>query len=191
MNGTLAEIRLYAGNVAPANWMSCDGQLLSVKEYPELFALLGHTFGGSGGKDFALPDLIGRTAIGAGGGRDSLDTKLGNKIGSATAILEVANLPAHNHAITGNVTPQACSNGPLGTDGTGRYIGPGNFYTPNEELVSMAPIPADGLKMDMTGGGKPFSLMQPSLGLHYIICVRGAVTEIEMAASPLVEKGKR
>ena len=41
---------------APANsgWLECDGDTLVTTTYPELFAVIGYTYGGSG-TDFDLP----------------------------------------------------------------------------------------------------------------------------------------
>ena len=43
--------------------MFCDGQLLQISSYTDLFNLLGTTFGGDGTTTFALPDLRGRFAL--------------------------------------------------------------------------------------------------------------------------------
>ena len=37
------EIRLFANTFAPRGWALCDGRLVSVDEYPVLFALIGAT----------------------------------------------------------------------------------------------------------------------------------------------------
>ncbi len=57
MDGTLAEIRLFAGNFAPLNWMVCNGQLLQINTNTALFSLLGTMYGGDGINTFALPKL--------------------------------------------------------------------------------------------------------------------------------------
>ena len=44
---------------------SRNGQLLPISQFPDLFNLIGTTYGGDGVTDFALPDLDGRTVIGA------------------------------------------------------------------------------------------------------------------------------
>ena len=66
MEGYLAEIRMFAGNFAPKNWMLCNGQLLSISQDTALFTLLGTTYGGDGRQTFALPDFQGRHAVGTG-----------------------------------------------------------------------------------------------------------------------------
>ena len=53
----VGEIRMFAGNFAPAGWMFCEGQLLPISEYETLFQLIGTTYGGDGQSTFALPDL--------------------------------------------------------------------------------------------------------------------------------------
>ena len=51
----VGEIRMFAGNFAPAGWMFCEGQLLPISENETLFQLIGTTYGGDGESTFALP----------------------------------------------------------------------------------------------------------------------------------------
>src|SRR5215470_6269826 len=64
----VGEIRMFAGNFAPAGWMFCEGQLLPISEYETLFNLIGTTYGGDGQATFALPDLRGRIPLHFGNG---------------------------------------------------------------------------------------------------------------------------
>ena len=64
----VGEIRMFAGNFAPAGWMFCEGQLLPISENETLFQLIGTTYGGDGESTFALPDLRGRLPIHQGNG---------------------------------------------------------------------------------------------------------------------------
>ena len=48
---------------ALANHLLCDGSLLSPTGFPELFAVLGTTFGGNGTTTFALPNYVGAATI--------------------------------------------------------------------------------------------------------------------------------
>lgn len=78
---------------APAN-----GQIMSIAQNSALFALLGTTYGGDGVSTFALPDLRGRSLIGAGTG--PLGTyNVGQVGGTATTTLTLANLPNHTHTL--------------------------------------------------------------------------------------------
>ena len=62
------EIRMFAGNFAPAGWMFCSGQLLPISENETLFQLIGTTYGGDGESTFALPNLQSRVPIHQGNG---------------------------------------------------------------------------------------------------------------------------
>jgi microcystin-dependent protein len=63
---TLGQIAEFAGDFAPTGWALADGQLLSIRANAALFAVIGTTYGGDGMTTFALPNLDGRTTIGAG-----------------------------------------------------------------------------------------------------------------------------
>ncbi len=62
---TLGQVVEFAGGTIPAGWALADGQLVPISENQSLFKLIGTTYGGDGVTDFALPDLDGRTVIGA------------------------------------------------------------------------------------------------------------------------------
>jgi microcystin-dependent protein len=59
----IGEIKMFAGDFAPADWAFCDGTLLSRSENAELFKRLGTSFGSDGKDNFALPDLRGRSPL--------------------------------------------------------------------------------------------------------------------------------
>ena len=89
----LGQIVACAENIsAPVGWALCDGQLLSIAQNAPLFSLLGTTYGGDGVTTFALPNLEGRTVLGAGGS-NGLGT-LGQVSGANAVTLTSANLPA-------------------------------------------------------------------------------------------------
>lgn len=75
------------------------GQIMSLSQNQALFALLGTTYGGNGQTTFALPDLRGRTIIGAGPMPGGANYVVGQVGGNANTTLTVAQLPAHNHAL--------------------------------------------------------------------------------------------
>lgn len=174
MEGTLAEIRMFAGNFAPRGWQLCNGQLLSIAQWTAVFALVGTTYGGNGQTTFGMPDFRGRIAMGAqnsqGPGLPAI--QLGEMSGTPSVTLLSTNIPFHNHTISGTVNIQAAGDGALGSDPTNRYIGPGNFYASAAELQSMAPAQVT-LTTAPTGGGQPFNKLPPYLGMNYIICVEG------------------
>jgi microcystin-dependent protein len=95
----LGELSLFAGSFAPNGWMFAQGQLLPISQYTALFAILGTTYGGNGLSNFALPDLRGRTIVGAGQGPGLPDWVLGQQDGASSIVLSVSQLPDHNHTL--------------------------------------------------------------------------------------------
>src|SRR3954466_3300470 len=89
----VGEIRMFAGNFAPAGWMFCEGQLLPISENETLFQLIGTTYGGDGQSTFGLPDLRGRIPIHQGNG-----FILAQNGGSETVTLTTTQIPVHTHA---------------------------------------------------------------------------------------------
>jgi microcystin-dependent protein len=140
MEGTIGEIRMFAGNFNPRTWAFCQAQLLPIAQNTALFSILGTTYGGNGQTTFGLPDFRGRVAVGTGQGPGLPNVQLGEMAGTTTVTLLSTNMPAHNHAVTGTVTMQANTDGVLTSDPTGRYLGPVNVFTSaNADLVSLAP----------------------------------------------------
>ena len=93
----VGEIRMFAGNFAPAGWMFCEGQLLPISENETLFQLIGTTYGGDGESTFALPDLRGRLPLHQGNGLILAETG-----GAEEVTLTVNQIPAHTHAALGS-----------------------------------------------------------------------------------------
>src|SRR5512141_2417013 len=98
----IGEIRMFAGNFAPAGWMFCEGQLLPISEYDTLFLLIGTTYGGDGQSTFALPDLRGRLPIHQGNGFTLAETG-----GVEEVTLTVSQIAAHTHPLLGSQSTAA------------------------------------------------------------------------------------
>lgn len=173
MEGTLAEVRMFAGNFAPRGWQLCNGQLLPIAQWTAVFALVGTIYGGNGQTTFGLPDFRGRIALGTGNGPGLPSVQLGEMAGVENTTLISTNLPAHNHQATGNITRQASLDGTLSTDPTGRRTANTNIYTnATDDLANMAPIPIN-LPASIAGSSQPFNNRCPYIGMNYIICVEG------------------
>lgn len=54
-SGYVGEIKMFGFSGVPAHCLACDGSLLSIAAYPELYAKLGTLYGGDGVTTFALP----------------------------------------------------------------------------------------------------------------------------------------
>src|SRR5512137_256840 len=96
----VGEIKMFAGNFAPAGWQFCEGQLLPISEYETLFNLIGTTYGGDGQSTFALPDLRGRIPIHQGNGFTLAQTG-----GVEEITLTISQIPAHSHPFLASISP--------------------------------------------------------------------------------------
>ncbi len=155
----VGEIRMFAGNFAPAGWMFCEGQLLPISENETLFQLIGTTYGGDGQSTFALPDLRGRIPIHQGNGFILAET------GGAEAItLTTSQIPAHSHPLLGSSDP-ASSRSP-----SAQVFG----RTPAEAYASeFTPVPLSPQAIAPLGGSQPHNNFQPYLCVNYIISLFG------------------
>jgi microcystin-dependent protein len=174
MEGTIGEIRMFAGNFAPRTWAFCSNQILPIAQNTALFSILGTTYGGNGQTTFALPDFRGRVAVGTGQGPGLANITLGQLSGTPSVTLTTGNMPAHTHALTGTVNPQGNSGsaGLTNDPSNRRFAGTSIFTGAADDLQTMAPA-ASTLALGVTGGSQPFSIMPPYLGMNYIICLFG------------------
>src|SRR6266536_769209 len=158
----VGEIRLFAGNFAPAGWMFCDGGLLPISENETLFNLIGTTYGGDGQETFALPDLRGRIPIHQGNNFVLAETG-----GAEEITLTVNQIPAHTHPLLGS-TQVASTATPQGSVPAQDAIVGVDFYIEDTTTVNMAPTAISSI-----GGGQPHLNFQPYLCINYIISLFG------------------
>lgn len=156
----VGEIRMFAGNFAPAGWMMCDGQLLPISENETLFQLIGTTYGGDGESTFALPNLQSRVPIHQGNGFILAETG-----GVEEVTLTVGQIPAHNHAFLATTNPGATTNANPNLTADSPNI---KLYI---EDVTGAAMNAQALTP--TGGSQPHTNLQPFLCINFIISLFG------------------
>ncbi|BAY23704.1 phage tail collar domain-conataing protein [Calothrix sp. NIES-2100] len=89
----------YAGNLAPTGWLLCDGTEYQINSYPALYAAIGANYGGNGTTTFRVPDRRGRVGVGAGQGTGLTNRTVGQTGGQETVILNVSQIPSHNHGV--------------------------------------------------------------------------------------------
>lgn len=160
----VGEIRLFAGNFAPAGWELCSGQLLSISENEVLFILIGTTYGGDGQSTFALPDLRGRVPLHQGTGPGLSTRVIGEQGGVEEVTLTVQQIPSHSHTLIASSDP-ATSESPAGAL-TGQPTA--SIYGASSPLVGMSPQAVSAV-----GGSQPHLNMQSVLGLNFIISLFG------------------
>ena len=157
----VGEIRMFAGNFAPAGWNFCEGQLLSIAENETLFQLIGTTYGGDGESTFALPDLRGRIPIHQGNGFILAETG-----GAEEITLTVNQIPAHSHPLLASLAlatdPNPSAANVLATT-TQMEI----YYADTPD-ASMSPQ-----AISSVGGSQPHTNFQPYLCVNFIISLFG------------------
>lgn len=155
----VGEIRMFAGNFAPAGWMFCAGQLLPISENETLFQLIGTTYGGDGQSTFALPDLRSRVPVHQGNG-----FVLAEAGGAESVTLTVNQLPAHSHPMLASAD-LASAPGPaqqvLARAQSDAYAG--DFSAVDLNPGAIGPV----------GGSQPHENVQPFQCINYIISLFG------------------
>lgn len=166
-NPFLAEIRMFGGTFAPRGWAFCQAQILSIAQNSALFSLLGTTYGGDGVQTFALPDLRGRVPVGTGQGPGLPAMNLGQLAGSPTHTLLSTEMPIHVHTVGAPATTgDATSKNPSGNV-------PAATASPVYAAASAADATMGGGSTGAAGGNQPHNIMQPHIGLSFIIALEG------------------
>jgi microcystin-dependent protein len=206
----IGSIVLWSLSWAPEGWLFCNGQLLSSASnggYFSLYTLIGNSYGGTFGTNFAVPDLRSRVPIGVfsknqspnfsltpvplgqSGGTENTQllehkhtAQLNNPTINVYSQIAVSSKQATQAAATTNstiATPMVSDGGanPTLTPAFGY-----NNETPDTRIsglyVSANPI---GGSVAVNNAGTAFTgnylNMQPFLGLNYIICYQGIFPE--------------
>lgn len=132
----------YSSAVAPAGYLLADGAGYDPVDYPELFTVIGYSFGGSD-DSFNVPNLINRVAVGSGD-----DYAVGVSGGEATHTLTEGEIPSHAHSIQATITTLVLEPG---------------------EVPALTPIPLISAFTGNTGGGDSHNNMQPFIAVAYVI----------------------
>ena len=176
MDPFLGEIRLFACTYVPLGWAPCSGALMSIRQFTNLFSLIGATYGGDGVQTFALPNLNGRAALGQGQLTGGGNYPMGSAVGTATVTLTTQQMAAHVHTM------------PAGASGSsGTTPSPTTYLsaTPSEGHGSSTPVYASPATQQSTpvtmangeagvaGGSQSHNNVSPYLALQYCMAVQG------------------
>ena len=167
-NPYIGEIQVFAVAFVPENWIICDGSLLQIRRYVNLFALLGTTFGGDGKTTFGVPDLVARVAFSQGQGPGLSNYKMGTVVGSTNVTLSPEEMPVHVHPMqlgvksstNSTAAPSATSNVVIDPSFNG-FVAPPS----SAAFATSAVVP--------TGGSQPHPNAQPTLAMVYCISMGG------------------
>lgn len=164
----IGAIAQFGGSVAPTNWLFCNGQAVSRETYSELFSAIGTTYGdGDGSTTFNLPDFSSRSPMGIGQGTDDNSltetTTLGQIKGEYKHTLSTAEMPSHIHMGLNWINNPVSLN--AGSVTTGYKL----------DWNSTAPPADTGLRTNPAGGDQAHNIIQPVLGVNFIIKAKQSV----------------
>lgn len=177
----IGSILPYGGQDEPDGWLFCDGREVLKSQFNELFAIIGYAFKDpinltDGGLNlFALPDMRGRFPLGLDNmGEESRANRVtgdgaievGNNLGSESVIIDIINLPEHEHDLRGESGSQYY----IIRDNTGIPLDDDaiQYDAPTGTLAGQAYPSSGGIKTT-TDLGQPLDIMNPYLALNYII----------------------
>lgn len=192
----MGSVCMTAASFCPDRYLPADGSIVSISEYQALFSLLGCEYGGDCRTSFGLPDLQGRSPVGAGQSPGLMPVQRGQKRGVETVTQTVDTLVPHTHPITAtgpaggvgsvDVVPGAASGTTEPAAGTTYHLGAvggkadDGPYTPDSPGGNPAKIAGVSVTMDTTGlaagptgAGEAQTNLPPQLGVLFCINADG------------------
>lgn len=152
----------FSSDTIPNGWLLCDGSSFSATSYPELFDVIGVTYGWDDDRNPKLPDLRGRVAVGKKDATSADDTEfssLGNTGGEKTHTLTVDEMPSHDHTLKQRFL--------MWDSGDSYEIMNGdNTWSGN---IQYNAYDSDNYITRNTGGDQPHNNLQPYIVTNYII----------------------
>lgn len=145
----------------PEGALLCDGSSYLRTNFPDLFSVIGTTYGATDGTHFSVPDLRGRTLLGVGTGSGLSTYALGAQGGEEAHVLTVSELAAHTHIDTGHTHIESAA------APTAILIGVG---APAPSAVPVASVTGSGsANLANSGGNSAHENRQPYTAVNYII----------------------
>lgn len=158
----IGEVVTWAGNSAPSSkWLECDGASYLRTDWPDLFNIIGDTYGAADGSHFNVPDMRGRAVLGVGTGSGLSTYTLGQKVGEESHVLTVAELASHSHIDSGHSHTEGS------TIPTAITIGPG---APAPSAIGTPSVTGLGsASLSNAGSDSGHNTIQPSIALSFWI----------------------
>jgi len=145
MSNSVGDYKFSAQTADNGFWMKCDGRILIRTDYPDLYAVIGTSFGNPTDYTFKLPKAGGRVVGIAGDPTTTYGSNhdIGDSTGDEEHQISLTEMPAHTHTYTRQtgVADPAVSL-------TTMNVADDNYTTSNT---------------GSTGGSDPMTIMQPTL----------------------------
>lgn len=167
MANYIGEIRIFSGKY-PRGWTLCNGQLLQIAQYKNLFSVLSTTYGGDGKTTFGVPNLQASAPLMAGAGIGLSPRTLGQTGGAVEVTLTTDQLPGHTHTV-------------MGSNQIGEYPSPKEHiwavaFMRGRLLYALDPGTSPTMSpqaFSPEGQGMPHNNMPPYLALNFCIALEG------------------
>jgi microcystin-dependent protein len=193
---SVGDMKTSAIGIDHMGWLFCDGRALLISEFPQLYNVIGRSFGSNTAADFLLPAPAGRVPGFVGAGTGLTVRTLGSNVGTETHTLTINEMPAHTH---GSSNVSGNTNGDGITDLSGAHTHSGttdaagwaqasanpavsattmdvadNTGTHTHTFTTGQPSVLHHHKIGSTGGGQEHNNMQPTLfvGNMFMYCGR-------------------
>lgn len=183
-------VTIYAGVTLPDGWLWCNGQSYVRASFPELFSIIGTTYGAADGSHFNVPDLLERVPMGRGDMGGAGDpgrvtnaisgfdpTILGSTGGTESANLAQTALPNVTLALTGNVTNGSVTIGnqaqfvtnaqPAGAGFSTYSVGAGSLGFTG--VLASTALTGTTASLNTGVAQTPYLKVQPVIAMNYII----------------------
>lgn len=167
-------VKMWSGRLdkIPSDYKLCDGSVLSINDYPELFENIGVSFGGNGTNNFALPDIRGRFIVGYSSANSDYNAVSKDNIGGVDKVtLTTEQIPEHNHVKNPLFNKLSAKAGDIDDQST-----PGSIDQANAAREYNVGSMSEDRWLDATiqkvGGGQSHENRPPYFVLAYVIKVK-------------------
>lgn len=179
-----------AANFCPRGYQEANGQTMQIQQSQALYALIArlYTPSSTANTAFNLPDMRGRSPVGAGIGPSTTVLSLGQQRGAETAVMSLSQMPIHTHQATlgagafslSATTALGVSNSPSATNnqlaatqipGTSIYAPAGGTQVPLAGVTSS--MAGATVTVGNTGAAAPINTLSPQTALRACVAVQG------------------
>ena len=148
----------FAGSTAPGGWLLCDGSGYSSANYPDLYAVIGTSYGSTSG-NFLVPDLRTRVPVGLSSSNTQFQ-EIGDVGGEVEHTLSVEEMPNHDHVM--HAQGEVGGYGYL-SRGSRAFSGGGGAWFGGSGTID------GGMKTGFNGADSSHNNMPPFVVMNYII----------------------